>query len=209
MARNLARVPYIEDVPDDFGRVVEGINDRITEINRIFTEAEAEINQQKGNDGATPIFNSEPDLREHRITNGERSKNPRDFVIRQELMDLGLVGDASGRVVFGGEVEFAGGTVVSGPSGGSGVVSGIDLEAVVDSAIGANVATSRDGDQVVVEEADGTDGSTEGTLGMARDQDGKARHLRMEQGRLTVTAPRLEGLIEVLIEEIRGLRYGD
>lgn len=207
MARNLARIPLIEEAIDDPVLLVDTINERLGEANRVLLEVEAELNQQKGNDGAVPIFNNEPDLRVHRITNGQRSKDPRDFVIRQELIDLGLLGDASGKIIFGGEVEFASQVTVSGPTGGSGgIVTGGDLAGAISLALGSTVATNNAGDVLENEQDDGTNGGTPGTVAMGRDGDGKARYLTMVGDRLQVDNGSVEELLILLIEEIRGLR---
>jgi hypothetical protein len=204
--RNLARISSIEIAPVDLTTLVSLINERIAALNRVFTGIEAEITQQKGNDGATPVFNNQINMRQHRITNGERSKDSRDFIIRQELLDLGLLGSADGRIVFGGEVEFAGGTIVSGPSGGTGVASGGDLADAVSTAIGDNVATSNDGDRLLNEQADGTNGTTPGTTVLALGPDGKARYLRLTRDGLRIDTNNIEELLVKLIEEIQGLK---
>lgn len=206
MPRNLARIPTIESMPSSMEFMAAQINQVIVEINRVFIETEAEINQQKGNGGAVPVFNNEPDMRQHRITNGERSQDPRDFIIRQEMIDLGLLGDASGNIVFSGNVEFAGGTAVSGPTGGSGIATGGSVQDAIDTAIGANVATSNDGDRLTVEQADGTNGTTPGTTVLGIGPDGKARYLRLTRDGLKVDMGTVEVLLMELIEEIRELK---
>lgn len=205
MARNLARIPTINSVVDVEMLRAE-LNQRLSEINNVMSEIEAETNQQKGNDGAEPVFNAAPNLRQNRIRNGERSKDPRDFVIRQELIDLGLLGDPSGKIVFSGEVEFAGQTVVSGPSGGSGIATGGNIADAVDDALEANVATSNDGDRLVEEQADGTNGTTPGTTVLGIGPDGKARYIPLTQAGLRVDMSTVETLLAILIDEIQGLR---
>ena len=206
MARALARIPFIERLPDNTQELVTWLNIRITEINRVLGEVESEINQQKGNDGATPIFNGAPNMRQHRITNGERSREPRDFVIRQELIDAGILGSPTGKVVFTSDVEFAGGTQVTGPSGGTGIATGGFVEDAIEAALEGEVARNRDGERLTVEQTDGTDGATFGTAVLGRDQDGKARWLPLSDSGLKIDTSNLETLLTALIMEIQEWR---
>jgi hypothetical protein len=128
-------------------------------------------------------------------------------VIRQELLDLGLLGDASGNIVFKGDVEFAGGTVVSGPSGsGSSISTGVDVTGAISDALGANVATSNDGDRLSVEDVTGENGTSPGTSILGRNGSGKAKFVQMRGNDILVRDEELTTAIFELREEIRELR---
>jgi len=203
MARNLARIPPIWE--DDPRETLEIWNSIIDEINRVFGEVESEVNQQKGN-GGTPVFHAPPDLNMNRITDVGRSQLPDDVVTRQELIDLGLLGDPSGRIVFNGEVEFAGSVYVTGPPGD--IATGAYVEDSIDQALEENVATSNPGDPLGEEQDDGTNSNTTGTAVLGRDEDGKARFLELTASGLRVDTGNLEALLVILINEIREMKHG-
>lgn len=207
MARNLARIPLVD--PDDPRPLIDKINTSISEINRALTETETEINHQKGNDGATVIFNNVVNMTENRITNVERSRDPADVVTRQELVEIGILGSPTGQVVFNRDVIFAAGTSVTGPSGGTGIATGAFVEHAIDSALEAEVPSSNEGNVLTTEGADGADGITAGTPIFGRDPDGKARFFTLTRAGLKVDTSTLEQLLLMLIEEIRELKNGN
>jgi hypothetical protein len=121
-------------------------------------------------------------------------------------MDIGILGDPSGKVVFNSEVEFANTTSVSGPSGGTGIATGGFVEDAIETALGLEVAKSQDGERLDVEDNDGQDGSSFGTAAMGRDGDGKARFLPLTENGLKIDLSSVETLLLLLIQEIQELK---
>lgn len=82
-----------------------------------------------------------------------------------------------------------------------------DVTTIINSVVGANKIAAVDGQPVDTEDATGEDGTTDGILTMARDaQTGKARMLRVVDDNLQVESPTMATLLELLLEEMKGLR---
>ena len=191
MPPRYARIPPIEITSDtaDVQPVIDAVNDRIAEINRVLTELEVAESVTRGEDGTSPVIGANLDMDGNRIINLRRSASPTDAVTRQELQDIGILGNPGGEVTFSVPVGFSSGIINLGPlGGGSGqLLTTDDVQTLIEQALGAAVATSRDGELVTIEDKVGVNGRTEGTLAMARDGiTGKARHLQAENGRLVV-----------------------
>lgn len=205
-----ARIAPIQPQPDlDTDELVRVLNDRITELNIVFTELETAEQITRGSGGQTTIYDSDLDISDQRLTNVKRSRDPKDTVTRRELTELGLFPDSTGKIRISREVEFLDRVSSSAPTSNDGgsFPSNDDVINLINAAIGDNVATSRDGQAVTVENAAGDNGVTEGTLAMARDpQTGKARMLKVVGDNLQVDSPQIASLLILLIQEVKELK---
>ena len=211
MPPRYARIPPIEAEVRDPEQLKMLVNDRIAEINRVLTELEIAESETRGEDGASPMISADLDMDGNNIINLRRSSSPTDAVTRQELQDIGLIGNPGGEVTFNVPVGFSSGIINLGALGGGsgGLVTADDVQTLIEQALGATVATSRDGEIVTTEDPAGVNGRTEGTLAMARDgKTGKARHLQAEDGRLVVIDIGSTRLLSELVEIMKDIRDG-
>lgn len=209
MAQRLARIPIITEPIDDLNMAIESINFRIDEINRIFQEVELEQAKTSGNDSNIPKFNNNLNLQNNKITNVGRSSDPQDVVTRKELEEIGILGSRTGQIQISGDLAVDGTvTVLGGGTGSAEVTTNYGVESFISTALDENVATSKSGDIIVEEDAAGINGSTSGTLAMGREGNKKAEFLQLRNGELIIQDPAVRALLEILIEEIRGLKNG-
>lgn len=186
--------------------LVDLINDRLNEVNRVLAEIAVAEAKTRGTDGFTPTFITHVDVTNNRITNVAPSKLPNDVVTRQELMDLGLIGNPNGSISFNKPVEFKSGASSTGSSGENSVVTLDQVSNLINIILGNEVATSVSGSRISTEDAAGANGSTQGTLAMGRSGDGKADFVQLRNGELVVSDPDVRTLLLMLIEEVRGLK---
>lgn len=206
MAR-FARIPIITEFPQDINEVVDLVNARIDELNRVFTELEVAQEQSKGERSFVPKFQNNLDINQFRLKNVARSRDPQDVVTRRELEEIGILGSRAGGILLSGDLTVDGTiTMTGGSAGGSEIATSQSVENTVTATVSANVATARDGQLWVREDAAGVDGTTEGTTAMAVDGSGKQRPLEIRNGGLAVDTSELSTLLLLLIEEVRNLR---
>lgn len=207
MAIRLARIPIITEPVGDVQMLVQLVNRQIDSINHSLQDIELELAKLAGFDGRQPTFYNDINMQNLQVTNVRRSKDPQDVVTRRELEELGILGGLDEAMRLTVDVIIEGDlSVLGGGGGGSSVVTTDDLDDVVDGAIEDNVATSVDGDLFVREDAAGVNGTTQGTVAMGVDGQGKVRPVELREGQLPVYDSELRELIKVLIEEVRALR---
>jgi hypothetical protein len=213
MAQRFARIPIITENTTDTVNLIDIVNARIDEINRVFQEVEIEQSKAKGDDTNNPTFNNSLDLQSNQIKNVARSRDPGDVVTRRELEEVGILGNRADGISLKGDLTVDGTITLNGPSGGGAEVpTGDDVADAIDTAIEANMATSNDGNRWDREDAAGIDGSTSGTVAMAVDGQGKTRPIEIRNGNLPVQDLELRTLLSLLndnmltlIEEVRKL----
>ena len=208
MPRNKLEIRPLRHGINSVEDLVQEINQKMIEINESFQKLELLESQVRGEDGFTAQISSNLNMSSKRITNGARSKSPDDFVIRRELEELlpGLF--SPGRPIeVNSQLNIKKGISIGGSGGSSSnVLNEGDVVNLINSAIGDNVPTIKDGQVVDLEDTDGTDGSTTGTLLFATTVDNgvvKARPVRITPaGDILTSNPRLEELIESLNSNI-------
>lgn len=207
MALKLGRIPTITMPNINTDMLVDEVNARIDELNRTLYEIELEHAKQIGVDNNVPEYQNNLDLNDFRITNVGRSREAQDVVTRRELEEIGILGSRSGGLTLSGDVTIDGTlTLLGGGGGGAEVPTSGDVINIINNEIETNVATSNSGDVVDFENSSGGNGSTQGTLSMAVDRDGKAQFIRVTDRGLTVHDPDITTLLKLLLEEIKGLR---
>lgn len=206
MSQRYARIPIITEPLLDQVMVVEAINARISEINRVFEQLELEQSKLEGTDNNVPVFRNNINLNNNRVTGAARSKDPQDCVTRRELEEIGILGNRADGINITGDLTVDGSITVTGGSGGSSEIPTSDsIVDLIDDAIGAELATSNDGEVWAREDAAGVNGS-QGTVSMGVDGSGKARPVELRNGELAVQDHEIHTLLHILIEEVRKLR---
>lgn len=207
MAQRLARIPIITEPVNDIGMVVESINYRIDEINRVLQELELDQAKQKGDDSNVPKLNNNLDLQNFKLLNVARSRNPQDVVTRRELEEIGILGSRSNSIELTGDLTVNGTVTVNGPQGAGGdftVITQAQVEALISAALGTEVATTRDGSFWSREAASGVDGDS-GTVAMGVDGQGKARPLELRDGELPIQDMEVRTLLALILEQLEKL----
>lgn len=199
------RIPPIEWIPGDIEAMVTVVNDRIDQINQVLSEVAVAESISRSQDGFTAPFSGNINMQRNRVQNGERSKDSRDHVIRLELEEVGIF-SSDGRINFQRPVNFTSGATSPGGVGANNLITQVETEDIVNGAVEGAVATSVDGEVVVSEDIEGNDGTTRGTLSMARSDEGKAQFLQLTGTDLRVQDNELLCAIYELREEIRELR---
>lgn len=208
MPLSYARIAPIQDTTD-LAELVRTLNDRINEVNNVFTELETAEAITRGSGGQRTIYNSDLDIGNNRLTNVSPSRRPQDAVTRKELDAVGLLPDTTGELQIQAPVSFNERVYSNAPTSNDGQSFATinDVIGLITLALEGNVAVSRDGDAVTIEDASGANGQTDGTLFMARDgATGKARMLKVINDELVVQSPDVTTLLEILIHEVRKLK---
>lgn len=203
-----SRIPPIQDATD-IPEMLRLINDRITEINTVFADLETAEAITRGSGGQRTIYESDIDFSGFRLTNVNQSRMPTDAITRRELDALGLLPDTTGELQITAPVTFNERVTSNAPTSNDGQSFATinDVVSLIEAALEGEVATSRDGQVVTVEDASGANGLTDGTPIMARDgASGKARMLKAINGELVVLSPDVTTLLELLIQEVRELK---
>lgn len=210
MAQRYDRIPLID--PGAAGSpegVIELVNARIQLINEVLAEISTAEAETRGDDGRTPAFRANVDMGRNRVTNATRSRDSADCVIREELEEIGLLGNPDG-ISFSVPVEFAGGVSSSGPSGGGSDLTTIEevINAITQAA--GTLPLASDG-ELVNDRGYGTLGTTQGTLLMFVGGDGRAQFVRGENGRALFELNDTNGLLYQILEQLRtiGERLGN
>jgi len=208
MALRLARIPIITENVNDILALVDSVNSRIDEINRVLQELEVEHSKAEGKDANMPKFFNNLNLQNHKLVNVARSKDPQDVVTRRELEELGLLGNRADGIKLSQSLTVDGSVTVtnSGGGGGAELATNSSVFTTVTNIIGETVATSVSGTVITTEDIAGTNGTTAGTLAMAREGNNKAEFLQLRNGELITSDPELRTLLCILIEEVRALR---
>lgn len=199
------RIPPIERIPENIEDVIESVNARIDEINQVLAEIAVADSSLRGQDNFEPAFFNRVNMRRNRITNAERSRDPRDVVTRIELEEIGILGDTAG-VSFTGPVNFEVTPTSSGAaSGGSNSLSPtFEINANINAAVEAASAVARSGEFVDEREL-GVNGTTQGTLLMGVDGQGRAAFGRLFNGAQMVSDPCANALLVLILQELRKL----
>jgi hypothetical protein len=204
MALRLSRIPTIFETPQDLSNAAQLVNERIEEINRVLAEVEKELTEMKGDDDNEPSFNADIDMNRKRVTNVERSKDPRDVVTRIELLEIGILGSPTGEIRLSRPTVFESGASVEGSGVGANSVATTDsVLDTITTTLGAEVASSVDGEQVSLERATGVNGITSGTLLMGVDGGGKARMLRVTDAGLRFYDPNSTALLTLILDTLQ------
>ena len=207
MAQRYDRIPRIEsvEVSGDPIAMVDAINDTISEINRVFQEIGVAQSATRGQDGFSPAFDSNIDMKNNRVTRAARSKEPGDAVTRLELEELGLFQNGSG-INFSGPVNFSGSVTTDGSTGGGtgGLPSIGEIVDIVEGIVGAEVPANVSGDPVT-EFEDMDRGSTRGTVIMGVDGDGRAAFPRVFNRRWAVSDMVVASLLTAVLQELQEL----
>lgn len=197
------RVPFLDEVAT-LPTLIDEVNARLDEINRVFADLTLAEAKATGQDGFQPEIFNNMDLMQNRVTNLARSKDPGDAVSRVELEELGLFTN-DGQVSFTNPVNFSEGATVSGGAPGSSSLTSVtQVVAATEAATEGLVATNVSGDSVSVRD-DGVNGVTEGTLAMARNGHGRADFLTLQNGQLITTSPDIMTMLSLIYEELRKL----
>lgn len=197
------RIAAISPYPNDLAELTDAINRLVQQINDVFTEMAVADSQYRGRDGYRPTFENRINAGGFRISNAVRSRNPDDVVIREELEEIGLLGNPDG-ISISKPVNFTGG-VTSTPSQGGG---GSDLATITDvidqvtALIEESVALAVSGQRVFGRDY-GRTGTTQGQLGMAQGGDGRADFLQQRNGNLLVEQPNVCDLLTEILRELR------
>ena len=200
MATRYDRIPALEVVGEVTAQVLlDLLNPIIGEINAVLAELGTAEAETRGDDGRTPQFRADIDMNRKRITNAERSRDPYDVVVRQELMDIGLIGDPRGATL--NNVTLGTNVTVSGAGGGSAQIATSDdvAEAVVQ-ATGA-IPVAVEGQRIVGRDY-GTQGTTEGTLLLIRNGDNRAEFVRGDNGRILLESEGTNELLAQVLEQL-------
>lgn len=203
MANEWGRLNELDTNKTDPADIIKGINLVIQQLNRVLNEVSQAHAELKGLDENNPQILRPLDMNRQRISNVQRSRRAHDVVTREELTELGILGN-KGTVKFTGPVEFASTATVSGSSGGTSEVATIG-QVVAGSTGGGTVA--RDGDNISIEQADGQNGTSDGTVIMGMDGERKARMLRSDsKGLRTYDSAGAEVLSEIrdLLRQVVG-----
>lgn len=200
----LADIPFGISDPNQLRQM---FNDRIAALNEILQRLEGDVADIRGEDDREPVIRNTLDMNGHRITGGKRSRRPEDFVIRRELEEAGIFNASPGRALsISRKLNASGGISTSPGSGPGDAVTLEQVESLIDSGIGASVATIKDGNEIDLEDLDGTDGATAGTLLFGYGPGGKARVLRVNaNGELVSRNPDMEELLVQLTQAVGAL----
>ena len=207
MALKLVRIPTITGPVDNVEEVVDNINMVIDEINRALQEIELAQSKLEGTDNHTPTFQSAPNLNNFRVTNVARSRDPQDVVTRRELEEIGILGSRRNGLSLSGDITVDGNVFITGPTeGGSNAVPTItQVSTLITTNIEANVPSTSDGNLWVREDAAGIDGSTQGTVAMGVDGNGKARPIEIRNGELPIQDSEVRYLLACILEQLEKL----
>lgn len=197
------RIPTLAEV-DEIRGLIEQLNIRFDEINRVFAEIGVAEVLTRGTEGMLPQISNILDMQRNRIVDVERSRQPRDVVTRIELEEMGLFTN-DGAISFSDTVNFAEGATVTGGATGSTSITTVTqvIEATITATEGL-VPTNVSGDRVDIRD-DGVNGTIEGTLLMARNEHGRADFLRMEAGCLVSQDKNILTMLHLIYEELRRL----
>ena len=207
MAGRYDRLPAIQVVGEVTAQsLLEALNPILAEINSVLSELSTAEAETRGDDGRTPQFRANIDMDGNRITNASRSRDPEDGVIRQELMDLGLLGDPTGislnNVTLGPNVS------VPGVGGGSNEIANASGVAEAIAALEGTIPVAVEGQEI-----DGRDfgrvGTTQGTILMARGNDGRVQILQSDNGRLLFDNELIADLLLRILMELRRINGVD
>lgn len=184
--------------------LLEALNAMIDEVNVVLNEVGVAESVSRGDDGFMPFHNSTLDMKDNRIINTLRSRQPTDVVTRIELEEIGLFTN-DGQVSFNAEVNFSQGATVSGGGGGSTSITTVQqvLE-TTGSATEGLVATNTDGDRISIRD-DNVNGNAQGTLAMFRDSNGRAALGQVHEGAQITTDRAVLAMLELIYTELRRL----
>lgn len=200
------RIPEIVQVPEDTASFVEVVNTTIRQINEVFAELNLSDSEFRGNDGFIPTYNNNVNLQENRLRNIARSQESGDAVTRRELEEIGLLGNPDG-VVFNQSVTFgAGASSIPSAGGGSEIPSIGDVIQLIEDIVAGAIPVAFAGQTVTVQEY-GLLGTTEGTLILGRNGNGKAEFAEIRNGRVQVDATDIVPLLELIYNELEKLNY--
>lgn len=206
MAPKYDRIPEISQVPEDLNELVIFLNTVIRQLNEVFAELNLSDSQFRGNDSFTPTFNNDVDLNRFRLRNISRSQDGGDAVTRRELEEIGILGSAAG-ILFKQPVTFTQNLFSEGPQGGGGseLPNNDDVSDMITSMTAGIVPVAVSG-EVIDDQDVFANGTTEGTLSMARNGRGRADFLQIRNGQLQTGDVQACALLWLIYQELRSLR---
>lgn len=214
MAQRYDRIPQIEisTLSAQFSprELVDVLNQRIQLMNEVLAEISTAEAETRGDDGRTPSFRANVDMGRNRVTNAQRSRDPFDAVVREELMEIGLLGNPDG-IAFSVPVNFGSGVSSSGPtSGGTGELTTSEQVTDAITQVTGVVPVARAG-QLVDDGDYGTQGTTDGTLLMIVGRDGRAQFVRGDNGRAVFEIDHVAEILGEILDQLKLMneRFGN
>ena len=203
MPPRYGRIPKLSNSLEG-SQLLEALNSIIDEVNIVLNEIGVAESITRGNDGFEPEINTTLNMAGNRIVGVEKSRLPTDVVTRIELEELGLFTN-DGRISFSSDVNFQAGVTATGGSTTASSSSLTTVEQVLDAAGTATeglVATSRPGD-IVSRRDDGVNGTTEGTLAMFVNGNGRADFAQVHEGAILTQDRPVAVMLFLILQELR------